>query len=108
VASCLGLDAGGRASRGLLGLVVAAAAFAVLPATALADLTASLSLDQSAGTTAGSSPAIGFDEKFASTTGDSVENVTLALPPGLLRNESIAGWACLVSGPPNPACQVCN
>src|SRR6185437_14488119 len=51
-------------------------------------------------------PALGFDEKFASTTGDGVKNVTLALPPGLLANESIAGGSCLGSSTPNPACQV--
>jgi hypothetical protein len=72
----------------------------------LADFTASLSLDQSAGTTAGDSPAIGFDEKFASRTGDGVKSVVLALPPGLLTDESIAGGACLRSSTPNPACQV--
>jgi hypothetical protein len=92
--------------RALLGLVAAAAAWAALPATALADFTPSLSLDQTAGTTAGSSPAIGFDEKFASSTGDTVKSVTLALPPGLLPNESIAGGACLRSSTPIPACQV--
>lgn len=89
----------------LLGLVTAAVAFAALPATALADFTASLSLDQTAGTTAGSSPAIGFDAKFASTTRDTVKSTTITLPPGLLTNESIAGGACLLSGTPNPVCQ---
>jgi hypothetical protein len=95
-----------RRRRVLLGLVTAAAAFAALPASALADFTASLSLDQTAGTTAGSSPAIGFDAKFASTTGDGVKSTTITLPPGLLTNESIAGGACVLSSTPNPACQV--
>lgn len=100
--------AGRRGSRqALLGLVAAAAAFAaVLPANASADFTASLSLDQSAGTTAGSSPAIGFDEKFGSSSGDAVRTVGLALPPGLLANESIAGGRCLLSSSPNAGCQV--
>ena len=95
-----------RGRRVLLGLVTAAAGFAALPASALADLTASLSLDQTAGTTAGSSPAIGFDAKFASTTGDGVVRTIVTLPPGLLGNGSIAGGACLLSSTPNPACQV--
>jgi hypothetical protein len=95
-----------RPRRFLLGLVTAAAAFAALPASALADFTASLSLDQTAGTTAGSSPALGFDAKFASTTGDGVKSTTITLPPGLLTNESIAGGVCLLSSTPNPACQV--
>jgi hypothetical protein len=85
-------------------LVAAATALAAaFPTNALADFTASLSLDQSAGTTAGSSPAIGFDEKFG---GDAVKTVSLVLPPGLLANESIAGGGCLRSSSPNPACQV--
>lgn len=91
-------------AKALLGLVAAAAAgAAVFPTNALADFTASLSLDQSAGTTAGSTPAIGFDEKFG---GDGVKTVTLALPPGLFANESIAGGSCLLSSSPNPGCQI--
>ena len=97
---------GSRQAKAVLGVGAVAAACAAFPATVLADFTASLSLDQSAGTTAGSSPAIGFDEKFGSTTGDGAKTVTLALPPGLLGNESIAGGGCLLSSSPNPACQV--
>jgi hypothetical protein len=95
-----------RGKRVLLGLVTAAAGFAALPASALADLTASLSLDQTAGTTAGSSPALGIDAKFASTTGDGVVRTIVTLPPGLLGNGGIAGGTCLLSSTPNPACQV--
>jgi hypothetical protein len=98
---------GSGEAKALLWLVAAATAFATaLPAVASADFTASLSLDQSAGTTAGSSPAIGFDEKFGSTTGDAVKTVSLALPPGLLANESIAGGGCVLSSSPNAGCQV--
>ena len=94
-------------AKALLGFVAAAAVCAaVFPANALADFTASLSLDQSGGTTAGSTPAIGFDEKFGSTSGDGVRTVTVVLPPGMLQNESIAGGSCLLSNRPNPACQV--
>ena len=94
-----------RARRALIGLATAAAVL-ILPASALADFTPSLTLDQSAGTTAGSSPAIGFDETFASHTGDGATSDSAALPPGLLGNENIAGGACLASSSPNPACQV--
>ena len=97
---------GAGQAKAVVGLVIAAAALVALPATALADFTASLSLDQSAGTMAGSSRAIGFDEKFGSTSGDVVRTVSLALPPGLLANESIAGGGCLRSSSPNAACQV--
>jgi len=88
-------------AKALLGFVAAAAVCAaVFPANALADFTASLSLDQSGGTTAGSTPAIGFDEKFGSTSGDGVKTVTVVLPPGMLQNESIAGGSCLLSSSP--------
>ncbi len=97
---------GSTRAKALLGLLTAAAGFAALPAPALADFTASLSLDQSAGTMAGGSRAIGFDEKFGSTSGDAVRTVSLALPPGVLANESIAGGECLRSSSPNAACQV--
>ena len=90
----------------LVGLATASAALVILPVSALADFTPSLSLNQSAGTTAGSTPAIGFDLKFASTTGDDVKSDAFALPPGLLGNESMSGGACLLSSAPNPACQV--
>lgn len=95
-----------RPRRALLGLAAAIAALAALPATAFANFTPALSLNQSAGTTAGSSPATGFNATFTSTTGDTVKDLTLALPPGLLANENIAGGACLASATPNPACQV--
>jgi hypothetical protein len=103
---CRARRRGSRQAKVVLGLVTAAAACAAFPATALADFTASLSLNQSAGTMAGSSPAIGFDERFGSTSGDGVKTVSLALPPGLLANESIAGGGCLLSSTPNPACHV--
>ena len=93
-----------RARRALVGLATAAAVL-TLPASALADFTPSLTLSQS-GTTAGGSPAIGFDATFASTTGDGAKSDSFALPPGLLGNENIAGGACLLTSSPNPACQV--
>ncbi|HEY4826210.1 MAG TPA: hypothetical protein VIH85_05560 [Solirubrobacteraceae bacterium] len=95
-----------RPRRALLGLLSAVAAFAVLPGTALADFTPALSLDQTAGTTAGSSPATGFNATFNSTSGDSVKDVTFALPPGLLANANINGGACLIATTASSACQI--
>jgi hypothetical protein len=99
-----------RRRRALLGLVSAVAALAAIPAAASAAITPALTVTP-ASTTAGSSTTIGFDAKFSPTTGDSVKDVTLALPPGLLANENIAGGACLASPPPasgtpSAACQV--
>ena len=51
----------------MLGLLIAAGALAALPATAFADFTPMLSLNQTAGTTAGSSPATGFNATEAVT-----------------------------------------
>jgi hypothetical protein len=78
-----------------------------LPAAASAAITPTLTLDQTAGTTAGSSPAIGFNASFApSPSTDGVKDVTFALPPGLLANEAINNGACLTSSSPSSACQV--
>jgi len=81
----------------------------VLPAAASAAITPALTLNQTAGTTAGSSPAIGFNATFApasTTPTDTVKDLKLALPPGLLANENIAGGACLASTSPTAACQI--
>ena len=94
-----------RARRALVGLVTAVAALA-LPAVASATITPSLKLNQSAGTTAGSGPATGFNATFATTTGDSLKDLTLGLPGGLLANENIDGGACLTSSAPIAACRV--
>ena len=55
----------------------------------------SLSLDQSAGKTAGSSVNLGLDLKFPDPGTDSPKNLTINLPPGLLANASINGGSCL-------------
>jgi hypothetical protein len=96
-----------RPRRVLVGLVVTAAALAALPASALATITPALALNQTAGTTAGSSPAVGFNATFSpNPASDSVKDLSLALPPGLLANENINGGACLTSATPSSACQV--
>ncbi|HTW13038.1 MAG TPA: hypothetical protein VME01_09855 [Solirubrobacteraceae bacterium] len=86
-----------RIRRGaLLGafLLVAAGAFA--PA-ASASTTPSLTLDQSAGNTAGSTANLGMDLKFANSSGDSPDQLVINLPPGLLANASIDDGACLTT-----------
>jgi hypothetical protein len=95
-----------RVRRALVGLATTAAVLA-LPAVASAAITPSLTLNQAAGTTAGSSPAIGFDAVFAPNPAtDGVKDVTFALPPGLLANANINGGACLLAATPTAACQV--
>ena len=95
-----------RARRALVGLATVAAVLA-LPAVASAAITPALTLNQSSGTTAGTSPAtVGFDAVFAPNPAtDGVKDVTFALPPGLLANAGINGGACLVATTPTAACQ---
>jgi hypothetical protein len=96
-----------RQRRALAGLVLAAAALAALPASALAAITPSLALDQTAGTTAGSNPAIGFNATFSpNPLGDSVKDLSLGLPQGLLANANINSGGCLASSTPSTSCQV--
>ncbi|HEX3690509.1 MAG TPA: hypothetical protein VHV28_12475 [Solirubrobacteraceae bacterium] len=73
---------------------VIAGALSLSPAAG-ASITPSLSLDQSAGTTAGAAANLGMDLKFIDTGTDSPHNLTIKLPPGLLANASIDGGACL-------------
>ena len=96
-----------RPRRALVGFVAVFALLA-LPAVASAAITPTLTLDQTAGTTAGTSPAtVGFDAKFApNPVTDGVKDFTFALPPGLQANADLAGGACLISATPQAACQV--
>ena len=92
------------------------AGFAVLVATlalasaASAAITPTVTLNQSAGTAAGSTVNLGTDLKFAPNPGsDSPKDLTLKLPAGLLANAAIDGGACLrnaAGAQPVPACQV--
>ena len=65
------------------------------PAAAGDSTSATLTLDQSAGTRAGSAADLGLDLKFTDTGTDSPRDLTIVLPPGLLANASIDGGACL-------------
>lgn len=74
---------------------------AVLAPAASAAITPSLTLDQRAGTQAGSLVALGTNVTFAPTANDTVNNLTEVLPPGLLSNASIDGGQCIKTPPPS-------
>jgi hypothetical protein len=87
------------------GLVITSVS--VLAPGAMASISPELSLDQSAGTTAGSTANLGLDMKFAPTGTDSPDQMTLTLPPGLLANASIDGGGCLTTADlTDNACEV--
>jgi hypothetical protein len=78
----------------LIGALVVVAT-AVFAQGALASSTATVSLDQSAGTQAAAFQNLGMDIKFTNSSGDSPDAMTITLPPGLLANSSINGGKCL-------------
>jgi hypothetical protein len=80
----------------LVGLCVLFGA-ALLAPGALASATPTLSLDQSAGTAAGSTTNLGMDLTFTDSGTDSPDQMTINLPPGLLANADIDGGACLTT-----------
>ena len=91
----------------VLACVVAATALAGLAPSAGAAITPTISLDQSAGSAAGSTSNLGVDLKFAPSGSDSPDHLTLSLPAGLLANASIDNGACLTTTDLNDtACQV--
>lgn len=92
------------ARTALTGLLVAAVT-AICPALAQAVLTPTLAIEQGAGTTAGSSPATGFNINFNPRLGvDSVKDLSIAFPPGFLPNLGMNGGACVSSSAPSPLC----
>ena len=87
--------------------VLAVSGLAALAPSAMASVAPAISLDQSAGTAAGSAADLGVDLKFTPSGSDSPDHMTLNLPPGLLANASIDGGACLVTADLNDsACEV--
>lgn len=74
---------------------LAVVATAVFAQSALASTSATLSLDQSAGTQAGAFQNLGMNIAFSDSSGDSPDQMTINLPPGLLANSSINGGKCL-------------
>ncbi len=96
-----------RMRRFVLFGVLAVVWMSALAPEAGASVTATLTLDQSAGTAAGSFANLGMDLKFSSSAGDSPKALTLNLPPGLLANASIDAGACLATADLNDsACEV--
>ena len=92
------------ARTALTGLLVAAVT-AISPALAQAVLTPTLTLEQGAGTTAGTSPATGFNINFNPKLGiDSVKDLSIGFPPGFLVNLGMNGGACVGSPAPSPLC----
>jgi hypothetical protein len=89
----------------MTGLLVVAAVIAILPASAGAAISPTLTLNQSAGDTAGSSPATGFDINTHSTI-DSIRNLTFNFPAGFWLNLDTDGGACLASSAPTPLCEI--
>src|ERR1039458_2662749 len=73
----------GLRRHALVGVLVVAGMAAVAPG-AWASITPTLTLDQSAGTAAGSTANLGVDLKFAPTGTDSPDALTLLLPPRLI------------------------
>lgn len=88
---------GARLCRMVASATVLCAASLAFAPSALASVSPSLSLNQSAGTTAGAFENLGVDLNFAFTGQDSPEHLTLDLPPGLVANASIDGGTCLRS-----------
>lgn len=87
-------------------VMVALSALAVLtPAAGASIATPAVTLTPSTGT-AGSTANLGVDIKFSPSSGDTVKDLELKLPPGLIANAAINGGACLKTSTPTPACQV--
>ena len=78
----------------------------VASAASAATISPSLTLSPTSGVAA-STQNLGTDITFGySTSGDTVKDMTLALPAGLLANASIDGGKCISSATPTAACQV--
>jgi uncharacterized membrane protein YgcG len=88
-------------------VVVVVAAMVCAPVAGAA-ITPSASLNQSAGTQAGTSVSLGTTFSFAPANNDSPKDLTINLPPGLLANASINNGACLKTTSMQSACQVAS
>jgi len=89
--------------RGLL--FGCAIALSLAPA-ASASITPRVALDQSGGTSAGTTVPLGMDLKFAPTGSDSPKDMTLVLPAGLVSDATVNHGKCLKTHGPDPKCQV--
>ena len=93
------------ARTAMYGLLVVAAVIAILPASAGAAISPTLTLTQSSGITAGSSPSTGFDINTHSSI-DSIRNLTFSFPAGFWLNLATDGGGCLSSSAPTPLCEI--
>jgi hypothetical protein len=99
-------------TRAVCALALAAVGLmlSVLTSTASASITPKLTLDQSGGTSAGATHALGLNMTFSpSSASDSPKTLTIKLPRGLLASASADGGACLnwtSSSTPPAACEV--
>jgi hypothetical protein len=96
----------GKPHRALAAAAALATTAALAPA-ASATITPTLTLTPGS-TNAGAKTTLGMDFNFAPSAGDSVNNLTVTLPAGLLADASINGGACLAATTPNAACQVAS
>lgn len=97
----------GRTLVALLG-VLGVVGLAPVAVASAATVTPAVSLSQPA-TQAGSTQPLGTDVTLAySNSGDSLKDMTLTLPPGLLANASIDGGQCLKTTTLSSACQVAS
>jgi hypothetical protein len=96
-------------AAGVLAALIGVLGLAALAPTAVASaasVTPSLTLSEPA-TQAGSTHSLGTDVALGySNSGDSVKDMTLTLPPGLLANAAIDGGQCLKTTNLASACQV--
>jgi hypothetical protein len=87
-------------------VIIAGVGAGALAPTASAAISPSLTLAPSSAT-AGSTASLGVTISFSPSGGDTVKDLTLALPPGLLADAAIDGGVCLkVTSAPPAACQV--
>jgi len=103
--------------RTALAAMLVGAVMAIFAVAANATIAPKLTLNQSAGTAAGSSPAIAMNVDFTPLSGvagdllgevggDSVKNVTFAFPKGFMVNLDLDGGACVVASTPIPSCHI--
>lgn len=91
--------------RALVAVATVAGTAALAPAASASIGTPTLALSPSSATAA-STGNLGTDITFSPAGGDSVKNLTLQLPAGLIANASVDNGACLTSATPLAACTV--
>ena len=93
-------------TRTAIAALLAALIAAAFTASAPAAIAPTVTLSQGAGTTAGSSPATGFDINLRPFGSDSAKDIAITFPPGMMLNLQAAGGICLASKVPIPACRI--